>query len=669
MLILNKELKKTLTRFIAKNEAIPTPANKSLSLLDYACNNSYKLFFLFFTLLVFQNSNLQAQPMPDNTMGLLFPINPGTPNTLAGTMGELRSSHFHTGIDIRTGGQEGLPVLAADDGYIFRVSVNPGGYGNAIYIKHANGHSTVYGHLQSFSKEIANYVRSQQYEKQRFALNVFPTADMFPVKRGDTIALSGNSGSSGGPHLHFDVRNRHQDLLNPLHYGFKEVIDNRAPMAKELALVTSGINSRVAGEFGRLVLPVSERNDYYVKDTIEAIGRIGLELYAYDRMDYTRFRTGLNQINVKVNGSQQFSTNIETWPFSKARQFYTYINFEALAKSGQRFHKLYIDEGNKLDFYSATNDNGYLTIEEGKIYTIDITLTDTYENESKVHFIIKGKKDEAILPIKNTSIPDNSWRIDRNILMMAGTPEDTCVIYTNGNSHTINPAFKTRESSIFLYDLTEGIADSFAIKNRMHKPDIKAYIPAGVEYNLYDPVADIQFEKSSLFANIYLNLEHQTDSITGMDIVTIGNPLEPVNKNFTVNLKPFHIPENKQFYKAYILYGSTPSYIGGEWNEKYITFNTRSFGTYTLLADSIPPSVKPLILNKDEMVFKISDDLSGINSYNMYVNGQWVLMDYDPKKDLIWAEKPNSSFSYRGTIELKITDNTNNKAIYTTEIK
>ena len=128
------------------------------------------------------------------------------------------------------------------------------------------------------------------------------------------------------------------------------------------------------------------------------------------------------------------------------------------------------------------------------------------------------------------------------------------------------------------------------------------------------------------------------------------------------------MPQDKDHTRVYILYGSNPSFVGGDWKENYIQFDTRSYGTYTLLADSIPPKVQPLILNRDELVFKITDELSGIQSYNMYMNGEWVLMNYDPKKDLIWAEKPNSKYVYSGKLELKVTDNTNNETIYTTNL-
>jgi len=626
---------------------------------------SNKLPYIVLLLLI---GRLNAQPMPEHLDPLLFPIKPGITNTLAGTMGELRSSHFHTGIDIRTGGQEGLNVLAADDGYIFRISVNPVGYGNTIYIKHPNGHTTVYGHLKSFNKEIADYVRAQQYKKKKFNLNMFPEAALFRVKRGDTIALSGNSGSSGGPHLHFDVRNRNQDLLNPLHYGFTEITDHKPPIANELALVTSTIESRVMGEYGRIEIPFkSENNTYYINDTIEAIGNIGMELFAYDRMDNTRFRTGINQIEVKINNTIQFITTIETWPFSKARQFYTYINYEALVNSGKRFHKLYIDGGNHLNFYSNTTNNGNLLIEEGKVYNVDISITDSYENKSVAHFILKGSKTETGNTPFNTSIPKSNWKIEKNTLVIKTSIGDTLQVYAKDKKLALTPAYLKNQEAIYLWDLKKEIIDSISINGATQSLFIKSFIPAEIEYKLYDPIADIQFSENTLFSDLFLTLSNTTDSL-GIETIMIGDSSIPLNKNYTVYFKPANLQLNKKYDRIYAVWGKNKSFVGGNWLGDKISFITRNFGSYSILADSIPPITKPLILNKDEMVFNITDELSGINTYNMYVNEEWVLMNYDPKRNLIWAEKPNSEYSYTGEIKLRVTDNTGNETLYSTTL-
>lgn len=625
--------------------------------------NRFICLLLFLHLIIFQAIPVTAQS------ALLFPIKPGIPNTLAGTMGELRSSHFHTGIDVRTGGQEGLQVLAADDGYVSRIAVNPGGYGNAIYIKHPNGHTTVYAHLKSFNEEIAAYVRKKQYQKQSFAVNLFPDVSTFKVNRGDEIALSGNSGSSGGPHLHFDVRNRNQDLLNPLHYGFSEITDIRAPLAKSLALVTSTIDSRANGEFGRIEIPFEyEGNNYFIKDTIHALGRIGLELYAYDRMNNTRFRTGINKIEIKVNNKIHLITTIETWPFSKSKQFYTYLNYEALANNKKRYHKLYIDDGNQLDFYSTTTNRGYLNLEANKVYDIDIVLTDSYDNQSNVHFILKGN--EAFdKPLKNTARTYRNWRIDKNTLVLESNPEDTLVVFLKGIRKILESTYtNSQKRAIYLWDLKKEIPDSISINGIVQQLPIKALVPAGIEYKFYNSIVDIQFGRKTLFSDLYLTLESKMDTVTGFEIISIGNTNIPLNKIYTVAFKPSTVPTDKQYLAVYGVWGKNSAYVGGKWSGDQISFKTRNFGNYTLLADSIPPNIKPLILNNDEMVFKITDNLSGVKEYSMTINSQWVLMNYDPKKNLIWAEKPNSNFTFKGKLELRVSDNMGNESIHSTEL-
>ncbi|RYF52525.1 MAG: M23 family metallopeptidase, partial [Cytophagaceae bacterium] len=180
----------------------------------------FLLLFLLPTLLVGQ----ARKPLPSLVQPgyLLFPINPGQSGSLSGGMGDLRGNHFHAGLDIRTGGTEGLPVHAAADGYVSRIAVFTGGYGNVIFLKHPNGLTTVYGHLKTLNDTLGTYLRDNQYAKKTFEIDLRPQPNEFPVKKGDVIALSGNTGGSGGPHLHFEVRDPNDNLLNPLLYGFPE---------------------------------------------------------------------------------------------------------------------------------------------------------------------------------------------------------------------------------------------------------------------------------------------------------------------------------------------------------------------------------------------------------------------------------------------------------------
>ena len=165
----------------------------------------------------------------------MFPIKPGQQNYLSGTMGELRGAHFHGGIDIKTGGATGLKIYAAADGYISRIKVDGGGYGNALYIAHPQlGTTTVYGHLKKFNKEISEFVLNEQYKRKRFAIDLYPENDQFQVKKGDIMAFSGNSGGSAGPHLHFEIRDQYQRPTNPLNNQIAEIRDNISPTVQKI---------------------------------------------------------------------------------------------------------------------------------------------------------------------------------------------------------------------------------------------------------------------------------------------------------------------------------------------------------------------------------------------------------------------------------------------------
>jgi murein DD-endopeptidase MepM/ murein hydrolase activator NlpD len=192
-------------------------------------NNRVLSFFLVFSIRIVA-AQTSVQPASSIESGsesskYIFPINPGIQNTLAGTMGELRRTHFHSGLDIRTNNTIGLPVRAAQSGYISKAAKSPYSYGNVLYVTHPNGHTTLYAHLDRFSGKIAEYIRAEQYRTQQSQIELHFAPGQLPVAQGDTIALSGNTGSSSGPHLHFDIRDVNMDAINPLHYGFDEIRD------------------------------------------------------------------------------------------------------------------------------------------------------------------------------------------------------------------------------------------------------------------------------------------------------------------------------------------------------------------------------------------------------------------------------------------------------------
>lgn len=606
----------------------------------------------------------------------LFPIKPGNRNTLAGTMGELRRTHFHTGIDIRTGGVQGLPVHAAADGYISRIAVSPGGYGNALYINHPNGQITVYAHLKEFAASVKQYVIAEQYKRKSFQVNLFPSKFKFSVHKGDTIAFSGNSGSSGGPHLHFDIRNNKQAVLNPLEYNFEEIIDTRAPEVRKIALKTMDKQARINNRFGRFEFDVIKSgNHYIVEEPIQVYGSIAVELFAYDRQDWTKFRTGINEIVMKIDSQDVFRQVIREIPFSKSRNFYNHINYRQLRETGLRFHKLYVANGNELDFYTTNKDNGILTFDTECEHELVIKMYDTYRNQS---FLMLNLKCSLLpSPIAGTNLPaldESTYEILDNTLMVysANTENgryEPAVFFSGLNSYLIDASYTLNNMDVYLWDLKFGIPDSVELCNTKEYFSIDAMIPSEQEYRFYSPHIEARFNERSLFDTIYLDVGYDPDfNVTG-ELFLFGSDQYPVRSNIEVSLIPDNPYPARDRTHVYSVDDAGNFYFtGGTWDGDKIIFKTRTFGSFTLVEDSIPPEIRPLIINSEKLVFRINDKLSGIKSYELIVNDAWVLMKYDPKTRQIWSETQDEKQPFEGRLVLKVTDNAGNEKVYKSKI-
>ena len=247
-------------------------------------------------------------------------INPlEIPLVLSGTFGELRSNHFHAGIDIKTRAQEGFKVVASADGYISRINVSLWGYGNALYVTHNNGYTTVYGHLKSFSPEIDAFVRKKQYQEESFTIRLYPEKDELLVKKGALIALSGNSGSSGGPHLHFEVRDVKSNILNPMLFGIT-VPDHKNPTIVSAFSYTKNESSHI-NQSNKIVKLVMNRqaNGDLLANNIFAHGSIGFGINAFDRLDGDINKNGIYDLEMEVNGNKVFQFAVNKFSFSESR--------------------------------------------------------------------------------------------------------------------------------------------------------------------------------------------------------------------------------------------------------------------------------------------------------------------------------------------------------------
>lgn len=603
----------------------------------------------------------------------IYPVKPGFPGSLAGNLGELRSTHFHSGIDIRTDNKSGYPIHASKSGYISRVSMSPSGYGNVVYITHPDGNTTLYAHLEHFNGPIKDYILSEQYRRQTFEIDLFFPEKQFVVRQGDTIGFSGNTGSSGGPHLHFDIRDANNIALDPLQFGFSEIEDNTPPSVEKIALITLDADSRVNEKFGRFEFyALRTANRYTLPHPIFAYGNIGVEILAKDKFSpNSRFFGGVKFIDMHLDSQLVFSQTIDKVNVSEPRDIFTLMNFKTLRNQGSRFYKLYIDDGNRLPYYKALSSSGKITLTSSKPSSIQITLRDAHGNASEMTFgltpLLPAREVKHLEPLKE----EISYDITGNVMMVSAKscPENgNAVVYTQGTNLLAEPSYYSSSQSVYLFDLRKTIPDSITVCGMTIRPEIKASIPSGIEYNYYGEWADIEFPSSALYDTIYLSMSSTRDLAANETIYTIGERTIPLNQVISVSLKPDDNYLQNKNLRVYRKYGRGYTYLGGKWVNDRIQFKTREFGDFTLLEDNVAPTIRPIYIDKAGARFRIKDDLSGISSYHATINGEWLLMHFDSKSGSLWSQTRDKSQLLQGKLELTVTDNAGNTRIFSQTI-
>ena len=603
---------------------------------------------------------------------LMFPIRPGERNYLAGTMGEIRGTHFHAGIDIRTSGIEGLPVYAVADGYISRVKVSTGGYGNALYLTHPNGLTTVYGHLKSFSKPLADWVREQQYAKQSFDVDLFPARNQFSFRKGEVFAASGNTGGSSGPHLHFEVRDAEQKILDPMRFNFPELIDEAPPLIRKVAFTTMDKQSRVNGQFGRFEFDVTKEGDRFVLHTpLTFEGTIGVEMYAYDRFDGTWSKNGIPCIEVMFDDQKMFSQSITKLSFDEMRNVAVHMNYSEYVTTGQKFTKLWVDDGNWLKVYEAKDWQGLIKVKDQKDHKLEIRTWDSYNNYARFETVIGSKEKNNSTPIKSLStLRKNGYEVTGNVLeMMNGHSESpqSVLLYTGAKAHEVVPAYQVGTNDFYLWDLRDGLPDSVDLCGTVKRFHFKAMVSPHSDFTHFDQHIDLAVNRYSLFDTLYLAIEQKQDK-GDYEIFSIDNRLQPLRRSAKITLKPTVLHDQAKA-SAYTYSGSgNLGYVGGAWEGNSISFLTTSLGTWTVAYDTVPPTIKPALISKKECRLIIEDNLSGIKSWKGTINGEWVLLNYEYKKKLLWTEKLDADKPFDGEFVVVVTDNAGNETVYTTKI-
>ena len=318
------------------------------------------------------------------------------PIVLAGTFGELRSNHFHSGLDIKTQQREGLAVKASAAGYVSRINIQHYGYGKALYIQHPNGYTTVYGHLQKLSPKLKEYLRKQQYAKESYEIELFPEPGELKVEQGELIAYSGNTGGSGGPHLHFEIRDGAQRPMNAQLFGL-DVPDSKQPLIEGLFAYPLGDDAHVNNSQNRQKLRLIPLNDgTYTTSEVEACGEIGFGISTVDQQDGANNHNGVFKIESDLNGEQVFELNFNKFAFSETRNLNQLIDYEYYAKNRNRIQKLFRTPNNPLSLYGDLNNEGKLNIKDSLDYQYTIKVTDVKGNEKLVRIPIKGQISDKI---------------------------------------------------------------------------------------------------------------------------------------------------------------------------------------------------------------------------------------------------------------------------------
>ena len=578
---------------------------------------------------------------------LLFPINPGSQNYLSGNLGELRSDHFHMGLDIKTYGRINVPVYASDDGYIERVRVSGTGYGKALYLKHNNGFKSVYAHLNRFNKEIEKYVTDYQYRNEKFIVNLYP-GKKFYFKKGEIIGYSGNSGSSGGPHLHYEIRDREENVMNPLNFSFKEIEDNIKPTIKSVSLKTLSFDSRINGMYGLLDIPIQGDN----KINLNLEGDIGISVSAFDMLDGYLHKVGISRFQLFLDNKLLVDNKIDTLSYSETNFVTWFIDQDIFKKFRKQYVKLYQDDGNKLSFHK-NSENGIINFNKQKSYKINIVVFDFFNNKSTVEINVNTNE---IKKYNFIDLFDDNYYVLGNTLVIRSKIE---------NREFIEVKFSNRldiSRSIF----SDELYNYYIIDLRNDLPE-KAFLQdKEIDFNFIeienDKIYDfdnknlkLEIGSNNIFDTMYVEFEKKIDTI---EKFIFKNSL-PLKKVVSVTLKPKNI-YNKEKSFIYDI-SNKPSFIGGVWEENNIVFKTSELSEYSILEDKEPPVIERVKFNNDLMVFRIYDELSGIKSYEGRINNNWILFEYDNKNDIIISKKKNSIQSFKGRFVLEVIDNTNNR--------
>lgn len=610
----------------------------------------------------------------------LYPI-PGY-EALSGTFGELRSNHFHSGMDIKTGGRRGVPLQAIDEGYVYRINVSPYGYGKALYLKHPDGHFSVYAHLSGFSDEIEAHLRQQQRAKEQYVVELYPEAGLLPVGRGELIAYSGNSGSSLGPHLHFELRDSTERILNPLLHYRNIIEDTRPPVVQEIAFEPLGVGARIEGAHDFYSKWVEGSNGTYrLPGIVEVHGPIGLLYRGHDLLNGAGNHCGINTSRLYLDDELIHTFDLQQFAFDETRYINVHLDYARTLRQRRSYQRAFIDPGNAFNANVQAINQGMIHLEDG-LHAFRLELEDAHGNLSTVEGQLKAVPQQAVnVPFDYGGPPQLSYDLHRSTLRLyLRNPKkhyEQGLQYENtfGLVQSLVPAYRNGNELVFLLPMEElnlptrvfDEASGLDVKLphwEVVRPDQVKVIEEGAMHAF--------FPHESVYRESFLEVAREpgTDE-TLSDLYVLGEEEIPVFRRYMMGILPKDPALAKHAVVAY-RYDGKWNYMGSQRGEDGRIFaSTNDFGTFALMADSLAPELRPLNFGDGQRIpssqstlrLYIDDDFSGVDAerFHATLGGEWIGFDYDYKRDVMMHELINRPKSGPHELTLQAWDEAGNK--------